>query len=674
MENIFESLGTEVTGELLLGREEYKKKLKKIFAKTKTNMIKSVIGLKGMGKSSVIQDIVEHSDFLENEDVLYVYEDLETPLTYVQFWKEICYTLKNELEKKNHKMDEIKALLEPIEKKSTYDDFEMMGVEIKEIFRSLKEANIKTIMVIDRFDSADKLFCNEPAYYRLLCDICTRSTYNVSAIIVSRRELYKIEGKATKECSTFAGRMETIKFEGFDDEEMKEYYKVFEDNQIELKKERKEQIEYYAGNVPFLLSLIGNGIMQKAEKAKDADKIVIEESDIKKIFDDNYSTLKEYYNTCKEQFEKDGYLEGIVSSVREFALPDETFINLGYVRMVDEKPIAISKYFGDEFLSAKMLEGGISKMIKDLERKLKLLIEIELFRIIVHCEATGNNLDELSRIIAHCEAAGNNLDEIYEFVLKKFSINSDYKKDLGKRRGKNLTENYSYFDVLVLHDLITIIEKCWNDIFHEYFTGFSCEEWMSSVSSYKDVRNDDAHPLGEGKEEIFNEREKLAIKYFCEQMFDILYKTMKTKAKPSPEECLETVKKYIQEKGARQKTIKSSETGKKKDNKKESSPTKEPLPPAPPSLYEEHLDKTLRMFMTEIDKEDEKEIVKGTIEYKPYTFHAYIPNDKLDGIDLQEIKGKKYLVKLEKVEEEPRYKVRPIIDGKGKWQTKRRKP
>ena len=360
MKKIFQ-IGGQVTGESFIGRKKMLKEFRRDFIENNIRTAKSIIGLTRMGKTSAIINVFENCP----ERIIYVYVVLKEYSHYDEIWQFICSEIREQLEKLKIDTDSIQEFFDAVETDNVRW-IKMMNA-IKTIFAYLSDIELKTVLVLDEFDSAKELFTHTK-HFELFRSIFSDAKYNVSAVTISRRNLYSIEG-ATYQSSTFHGVLDIIPFKGFDDDDMKEYFDVFKNAGITINDEQKQKIIYYAGNVPFLLSIMGHYIFNAAEAGEDID--------IEKIFQNRCRSINDYYRECIKHLERDNELKRIIPFILGPNIgvtksdKDELF-NLGYFREVNGNLIAVSEYFTD-FLSIDMLNTSIWDEIIDLEKKMKQL-------------------------------------------------------------------------------------------------------------------------------------------------------------------------------------------------------------------------------------------------------------------------------------------------------------
>lgn len=493
MNNIFQ-IGGKVSGESFIGREEQTKYLRKVFVENEARTGKAIIGLTRIGKSSLAVNVFQNLP----DNILYIYEDLNEWSEYIELWQDICCSIKEYLEKNNKVTVSLSDDLKAMEGDSI--PWIKLNRTIKRVFEELSNIGIKTILVLDEFDNASVLFNEGTKHFELFRTVFSDAKFNVSAMTISRRNLHTIEG-ATYQSSTFHGVLDSIPFKGFDELDMMEYFKVFENEGISLSDEQKEEIEYYAGRAPFLLSIIGHYIIDTAEKG--------EEINITNIFLNKCKAINDYYRDCVQHLTRDGDLKRIIPfvigpNVGVTQNDRDELINLGYLRKTDDELVAVSNYF-ENFLTANMLQINIWDNIISLEKKIKLIIEQELSSVVEHYQVGGESMVAIQRnVLEHVNGiSGSDLYRYDNYIsnnVKLFDVQS------------------VYLDVMSLTDSFKIVCDCWEDIFSKYFNDDLYSNWKYKFDKCSRARN----PIAHGHEEYLSELDKNEVDTYCKQIFDVL--------------------------------------------------------------------------------------------------------------------------------------------------------
>ena len=601
MNNIFQ-IGGQVTGSSFIGRKAFVKLIRDNFLGNNNKMSKAIVGLTRIGKSSAITN-----SFLEiPENVIYIYENLNEYSQYTELWQDICYEVKDYLIRNERLSEEIGKQIDSIENNLPWVRFKQA---IKKIFKYLADEGIRTIIILDEFDNAITLFSGGTRHFELFRSIFAEAQYNVSTINISRRNLSTIESKAYQNVniknsgSTYHGIFDSIPFKGFDEIDMKEYYGVFESQGILLDEKQKEKIEYYAGNTPFLLSIIGYYIIDAAENSQ--------EIDIDRIFLDRCKAINDYYRDCFAHLEREGDIKRIIPfilgpNVGVTQNDKNELFNLGYFSEENGKLVVISEYFM-EFLRANQLSVSIWDNIITVEKKLKQLIEIEMPQIKRCYMVRGGSINDCQRAIL-VKVPGVNSDDIFR-----------YDNYISKNK-REFNIDSTYLDVMSMADAIKIIKDCWNDIFSKYFNYDLYSKWKKIFDKCAKARN----PIAHGHEEYLTELEKHEVDVFCNQILKVLSGDLVTTSDNG------------------------NDTNTKKTDDQEN----------PKITYEEPVDdligKTVEMLAIETNKTGDN--LRGIIEKK---YKAVITKNYLIGKDINGMINQTIQVVIEKIAN-GQYQVKPV--------------
>lgn len=516
MNNIFQ-IGGKVEGESFVGRKRQMAYLKKVFIDNEGRTGKAIVGLTRTGKSSVVLNLFKNLP----DNILYIYEDLNEWSEYNELWQDICCSIEDYLICHSRLTVSIDENIKVVENENL--PWIKFNRTIKKIFEELAVMQIKTILVLDEFDNASTLFNAGTKHFELFRTIFSGGKYDVSAMTISRRNLHTIEG-TTYQSSTFHGVLDSIPLKGFDDEDMLEYYRVFEDAGITLTEAQKEEIEYYAGRAPFLLSIIGHYVVEAAEAE--------ESIDITKIFLDKCKAINDYYKDCIHHLTRDSDLRRIVPfvigpNIGVTQNDRDELINLGYLREENGTIVAVSAYFAN-FLSAKMLQINIWDNIINLEKKIKLIIENEFASIVEHYQVGGESIVAIQRnVLEQVKGISNrDISRYNSFIAnnaKVFSIQN------------------TYLEVMSLKDSFKILKDCWSDIFAKYFNNDLYSSWSYKFDKCSRARN----PIAHGHEEYLTDLDKNEVDIYCRQVFDTLSSADIVNVSPSDnEKVLENASKY----------------------------------------------------------------------------------------------------------------------------------
>ena len=499
MDNIF-CIGGQVRGASFIGRKQDVKLLRNLFVDSTVKTAKSIIGLTRTGKSSFVDNAF--LDIPETKKILYVNVTLGD-FSYYEMWQDIMWKLKKQIKHKELLDDELDELL------SNFDEDELKWVKlnhaVKDTFEYLNEIEVKVILVLDEFDRASVVFENDTKKYDMLRELFSSPKYNLFAITISRRNLNTIEG-TTYQSSTLHGVLDPIYFKGFTEDDVEEFYDVLKKYDIFLSEEQKKEIKYYAGTSPYLLSIFGNKLVERKKARKPIN--------ISDVFQNDCKLINDYYRDIQRHLERDGDLGRLIPfvigpNVGVTQNDRDELVNLGYLLFSDDRTIAVSEYF-TQFLNINMLNFSIWDAIISVEKKIKQIIEREMYGLIDFYQVYGETVKDIEReIILNTPDAKNSISRYDIFIA-----------DTHKKFFKTCT----YFDVMSLNDSLKIVAHAWG-VFSKYFRDTELGEWCEKFEKCGNARN----PIAHGHEEYITDIEKQEIDIYCKDILDSISKVAVSK-------------------------------------------------------------------------------------------------------------------------------------------------
>lgn len=494
MDNIF-CIGGQVRGSSFIGRKSEVAYFRSLFIDSNVKTAKSIIGLTRTGKSSFVDNAF--LDIPETDKILYVNVTLGD-FSYYEMWQDIMWKLRKQLKRKELMDNELEELLK------NFDEDNLKWVKlnhaVKDTFEYMNEIEVKVILVLDEFDKASIVFENDTKKYDMLRELLSAPKYNLFAITISRRNLNIIEG-TTYQSSTLHGVLDPIYFKGFTEDDIQEYYDVLVKYDIYLTDAQKKEIEYYAGNSPYLLSIFGNKLVERKKAGKNMD--------VTDVFQNDCKLINDYYRDIQRHLERDGDLGRLIPfvigpNIGVTQNDRDELINLGYLFFSGERTIAVSEYF-TQLLSINMLNISIWDAIISVEKKIKQIIEREMNGLIDYYKVYGETVKDIERkIIQNTPGAKNNISMYDSF------IDSTEKK---------FFKSCTYFDVMSLSDSLRIVSNAWS-VFSKYFNDSEYSEWREKFERCGNARN----PIAHGHEEYITDIEKQEVDIYCKDILESIGK------------------------------------------------------------------------------------------------------------------------------------------------------
>ena len=269
-DNIFIA-GGAVTGESFFGRSDQLTELERDFCRGTAHRSLSVVGPNKIGKSSLFNRFIErHLKKLPNTVIVEL--SMEAYANVSNFLEELSQRLHQKI---SEKMSEglisddvlktrLQTLIDEWDKCRTiyhYSEPPTFKHLFENVLERLCELSWQTFLIIDEFDNAETLFnaCNGNFnYYGLVRDFGNRPSHGVTCILISRRRLYRIErlSDENKHNSTFHGAFDDYLLGCFNDADIEDFWGGLSNYEIHPGVPGlQEQLNYYAGAHPYLLSL-----------------------------------------------------------------------------------------------------------------------------------------------------------------------------------------------------------------------------------------------------------------------------------------------------------------------------------------------------------------------------------------------------------------------------------
>lgn len=256
---------------LFIGREAELKRLEQDVFFVKPNsrgFCYSLIGLNGIGKTTLISKLSE--EFKENrpENTFYFSTEITAGVSFWLFWTMLVLKFSKSISENvlqqaagDSECDYTEEILEIYdfftENKSNVDtsDFRSQAIiYLTELFPYYTEMGIRIIITIDEFDRARDNF-DDGQFFQFLFNLSPKSVtqLNLSIITISRRRVSTI-AHHMQEGSNFEDAYPPLPLKGFNDMELAAYFDTYEQLPCGLlPKDVQKQILYLCGRSPGLL-------------------------------------------------------------------------------------------------------------------------------------------------------------------------------------------------------------------------------------------------------------------------------------------------------------------------------------------------------------------------------------------------------------------------------------
>lgn len=503
-DNIFKDGGI-VEGESLIGYKEIYKKLQRDILVNRGNL--ACVGPYRMGKTSLLLKLYNEAKknyskivpaFINVKECV-PYED-KTP--FDSFLIDIVKKIESGLSQRLN-LNNCKDFRNEIAEFKNSSGGTTFRNSFKRIFTHIKNLGMHTLLILDEFDSAEKIFESTADFelFRTLAD----PNYAVSLVFVSRRRLHMIE-KKNENNSTFHNAFRENHITGFSAEDAELVFETLQKNyDICLSNEQKERIRYYAGRSPFIYSAFCRELVEQ----KIAGRISFDPDEIYKK--NILATVIDYSKVLYSRLHKDGHLSkltGILFGPTINITPSDKdmLFFMGYLSedtLKGEYYQALSGYFTD-YLHNKYYFDDSWKNIMAVHNLMKDLI-LKSFRPLTEKEWQ---------------------DLMENAYLKLFGVsqNFDYKHYEGyiNNNLKIFDTKSTLLEVLSLRDVFIVIQCYWEDNFRKYFDNKSYATFEEHFKLCARARN----PLAHGLEKYLTKLENEKVNVYCEEILAIVNKNL----------------------------------------------------------------------------------------------------------------------------------------------------
>lgn len=502
--------GSVVTGRGYIGRTEIFQELQNnIFYDNKKHSSILISGLPRMGKTSLAKKCLSEKDELIRKNICTCYITLSTQYNFAYFLLEIIVSIRDEMKKYKLWDTYLEKCFKEIESE---ENAYKINRYMKKIFMYLKEEQkIKCIIVIDEFDSADRVFENNSSFFQIFRDYATLSEYNITFIVIARKDVGQIENTLPTGSNLRGAFSERI-LTGFTQKETDMYFQLMEECGVSLKQDQKEQILYYAGCSPLLLSYMGHGILNTRE---DIDVEAIDITEIYRIhqkdFFDYYKQLIAFMKKENKYFSIIQILIGPVYNVTKYEIEELQTCGYTYLnhdeQVVDPMTQTSLKY---RTLSMHFLEYIRIEAENDMELYSN---ELYVWKRLIDTEKALRKVirRELKQVYGH----NGWRNKIRDYIDKNKADNylNATKRDFGAEA------NQDELDVINIKSLSKIITEEW-EAFEEIFNPpYNTRELNLELFELNKARN----PLAHGMECLLSE-EKLNVDRICKRLQQIFVK------------------------------------------------------------------------------------------------------------------------------------------------------
>jgi len=503
--NIFVFGGT-VSGPSFLGRQTAVEKVSSSLRNLTTSKGYAIIGMNRIGKSSLINKVLEQE--FSGTDVIVLKESVNINGSPNAFWHRLVMDLKDALKKAEIVDEEIKEALDETLQANVDSSIWLSSYldrNLKTIMARLNALERRVVLVLDEFDAAMELFQQASGSLGIVRDLASQSGQSVTVITLSRRKLHMIERRADPSSSTLDGVFDKYYLKAFDESDMEQFWDaLIVDYEIPVDEAMMNKMQELAGHQPYLLSLYGNRMAELSMKGESVTAQTLDEIQAEE-FDKN---ICPHYDTLVERMVTDGYagkLRGALCGLMSGISPGDiqSFLDGGYMEVDEEGYYILSREFTryfmrktqDMFMPTWDAIMSAERTLKGMVRKIYPRLDDYRYSDLL---ADYNWPDTIHRIYP-------------DFYLSKPIVEGNM------RSGSDYGQDPTITDSLGLKFVVEqLIRRSWNK-FGPLFGGGDFADWEAQLNLLVRVRT----PLAHDHPEYLTDTENNLLPIYCQQIIDL---------------------------------------------------------------------------------------------------------------------------------------------------------
>jgi len=461
--------GGIVTGRNFIGRGQI---VKSCLARLRAGNSLALCGLPRIGKSSLAHKLINELGNSTEKKLLAAFEILGERTSFFELWRCVALGLEKELEKSGQMTPGQRQFLTDIMEAG--ENYEKLSMAVPALFKDLAKGGLKTILVLDEFDSVKRVFGPGPETlhrnFQFLRGLATDPDNGLALIIVSRRSLEKLETAASGG-SVLHLAVDPRMVIGFDGRERAAFQTYAKECGLELSEAEWAMVEHQAGRSPFMLSKVAAALFE-AEEGREVKSILKEcaaehfhyfRELIKLMREDGGNTLEHMF-----QIFFDTHHGLTQNQINELVLQ-------GYIWKANDRIETLSKFF-EEYLCQETrheLEKGFWPLYTESLKRLRQTVKRK------YEEKYGQKWEEALIEEAKQKAADP----------KKYFVNRGTLKQYLDQQGKGGASRDDFIERLLFLDFMNIILNYWDDYFHKIFTSLTPAEIKSNFQAMQEARN-----------------------------------------------------------------------------------------------------------------------------------------------------------------------------------------
>lgn len=429
LENPFADYGAIVRGKRFIGRRSDLHVIDNRVIRPSEGGNLAIIGEPRIGKSSLAyQAIMERKDELLDSKILPIWINLALSKQASELFCLLVQRCLGEMEDLNW----LTKSTRQIAKRSLQDNLSWNEKysQIQRFFEKVRQAGVRVVFILDEFDAARRIFHDDVSGFQGLRELSYQPDCRVTFLTTSRRSIRDIELQ-TRALSTLDGIFHKHYLALFSQEDMEEYYQRLLATGIPVSPSMKEKINFYCGEHPYLLELLGYELVESfgAEQFMDVDQTA---NQIIQSFTTQYERIEELLREDESLSKLLQILFGPVINVKRTDVDE--FLRYGLIKRNDNGSyMAFSGHF-ETYLSllARGSTLDLWPIWSEAELALRRLITTKMLE--KHGEMWIEKLEKsrshLKSIFEQCRAIQKKEERAFSSRASRNLIDFTYPQDL----------------------------------------------------------------------------------------------------------------------------------------------------------------------------------------------------------------------------------------------------
>ena len=511
-------VGGQGVGEGYIGRKELIQEISSsILADNERHSSIMISGLTRMGKTSLIRNCIQDEEKLAEKRIITVFLSVGTCYRFSQFLRKMIRGIKKACKNNGFYDKELKKLC----KKAGKDDESRLSAEelndiLDDVFFYLNSIRVRSVIILDEFDGAVEAFEGKSTYFQLFREFVTSADYNITFILTCRRNLKMIE-TSLPTGSNLRGAFSERVVSGFTDEELEMYFDKIKECGVDLPDNKRQEIFYYAGRSPLLLSALAQGILRADESIAPED---IEISEIYKKYENDFTA---YFDTTIDYMKAENQFE---TMIQLFVGPNagvtkndiDRLRSNGYIFFNEGEYPFIDSLTGSPFTYQTLSPHFVEYIRAGMNRDDSLKIWSELLK--TECDLREIIRTELKMVLGEKSWEETLRRQSRQKNLYNVSLADRFTRQSRKNFGK-MAAGSDVLDVISIAALKNIIECYWEDCFEEVFDPpYQMEELGREMNVLYRARN----PLAHGTSRYLTEEDRGEVNRYCSRITEVIHR------------------------------------------------------------------------------------------------------------------------------------------------------